>query len=62
MPHCDFCSRTVERRLWARRWPVRDGRRQRDGVQDVRLSLCGEHLALRIHANKLLVKDDWAHG
>ena len=62
MTPCDFCPRPSERRLWARRWPLRAGRRRREGVQDVRVALCHDHLRERIFAGKLLVKDEWAYG
>ncbi|MCY3919705.1 MAG: hypothetical protein OXG38_07860 [Chloroflexi bacterium] len=62
MTRCDFCPRPARRRLWARRWPVRDGRRRRDGVRDVRLALCREHLRERVSGGALLVKDGWAYG
>jgi hypothetical protein len=59
MVRFDFCFQPLERRLWARRWPVRGGRRQRDGVQDVRVVLCTEHLSERVTLGKLLIKDGW---
>jgi hypothetical protein len=62
MTACDFCSRPSERHLWARRWPVHEGRRRRDGVQDVRVALCQEHLRERVVSGKLLLKEGWAYG
>jgi hypothetical protein len=62
MPRCTFCHRPAEQRLWARRWPVRDGRRQQDRVEDVRIALCSQHLALRVFRRRLLVKEHWAYG
>lgn len=62
MDRCDFCPRPMERRLWARRWPVKEGRRQRHLVRDVRLALCREHLAQCVGRKRLLRKDDWAYG
>ena len=61
MTPCDFCPQPAERRLWARRWPVLDGRRRRDDVQDVRLALCGDHLRQRISGGALLIKQGWAY-
>ena len=62
MGPCDFCLRPAERRLWGRRWPLREGRRQREGVEDVRVALCGEHLGQRLRMGRLLVKGGWAYG
>lgn len=62
MTRCDFCPRPARRRLWTRRWPVRDGRRRRDAVRDVRLALCDDHLRDRIAGGALLVKGGWAYG
>ena len=62
MGRCTFCGRPAEQRLWARRWPVRDGRRVRDGAEEVRILLCREHLAARVLGRRLLVKEGWAYG
>ncbi len=62
MGRCSFCGRPAEQRIWVRRWPLRDGRRVREAVEDVRIALCLEHLAERILGRRLLRKDGWAYG
>ncbi len=42
--------------------PLRDGRRVREAVEDVRIALCREHLAEGIFRRRLLLKDGWAYG
>ncbi len=59
---CHFCEREAERRLWVRRWAVREGRRRGEGVADVRVAVCRAHLRLRVIRRRLLVKEGWAYG
>lgn len=43
MDVCFFCERPAEQGVWLRRWRVGRGP-ARQGVEDVRLSLCALHL------------------
>ena len=61
MTPCDFCPQPAERRLWARRRPVLDGRRRRGDVRDVRLALCRDHLRQRVDGGAPLIKQGWAY-
>ena len=62
MERCYFCQRPAERRLWLRRWRVREGRRLRAEIRDVRLALCREHLRGGILRGGVLRKGPWAYG